>query len=68
MYTLYIYDTVQRLALSKPEIGLEFTSDEDTILALPSQNLEDRIKSLFGDRHFATLLPVFEETCGHLQQ
>ena len=58
----HIYDTIQRLALSKPEIALEFTSDDDTILALPSQNIEDRLKSLFGDRHFATLLPVFEET------
>lgn len=58
----HIYDTIQRLALSKPEIALEFVSDEDTILALPSQKLEDRLKSLFGDRHFATLIPVSEST------
>jgi len=58
----HIYDTIQRLALSKPEIALEFTSDDDTILALPSQQLEERLKSLFGDRHFATLIPVREET------
>lgn len=58
----HIYDTVQRLALSRPEVALEFTSDEDTILALPSQKLEDRLKSLFGDRQFATLIPVREET------
>jgi DNA mismatch repair protein MutL len=58
----HIYDTVQRLALSKPEIALEFTSDDDTILALPSQRLEERLKSLFGDRHFATMIPVEEET------
>lgn len=58
----HIYDTIQRLALSKPEIALEFVSDEDTILALPSQKIEDRLKSLFGDRHFATLIPVKEET------
>ncbi|MEW5799712.1 MAG: DNA mismatch repair endonuclease MutL [Bacteroidota bacterium] len=58
----HIYDTVQRLALSKPEIALEFTSDEDTILALPAQKLEERLKSLFGDRQFATLIPVREET------
>lgn len=58
----HIYDTVQRLALSKPEIALEFVSDEDTIVALPSQTLAARIKSLFGDRHFATLVPVSEET------
>jgi DNA mismatch repair protein MutL len=58
----HIYDTVQRLALSKPEIALEFVSDDDTILAMPSQTLEERLKSLFGDRHFATLLPLHEET------
>lgn len=58
----HIYDTVQRLALSKPEIALEFTSDDDTILALPSQQIEDRLKSLFGDRHFSTMIPVHEET------
>jgi DNA mismatch repair protein MutL len=58
----HIYDTIQRLALSKPEIALEFVSDDDTILALPSQKLEERLKSLFGDRHFATLLPVQEIT------
>jgi DNA mismatch repair protein MutL len=58
----HIYDTIQRLALAKPEIALEFVSDDDTILALPSQSLEDRLKSLFGDRHFASLLPLHEET------
>lgn len=58
----HIYETVQRLALSKPEIALEFVSDDDTILALPSQSLEERLKSLFGDRHFAAMLPVHEET------
>ncbi|MCK9409980.1 MAG: DNA mismatch repair endonuclease MutL, partial [Bacteroidetes bacterium] len=58
----HIYDTIQRLALSKPEIALEFVSDEDTILAMPSQSLEERLKSLFGERHFASLLPLHEET------
>lgn len=58
----HIYDTIQRLALSKPEIALEFTSDDDTILALPSHSLENRLKSLFGERHFATLIPVKEST------
>ncbi len=58
----HIYDTIQRLALSRPDIALEFVSDEDTILALPSQHLDDRLKSLFGDRHFSTLIPVKEVT------
>ncbi len=58
----HIYDTIQRLALSKPEIALEFNSDDDVILALPSQKLEERLKSLFGDRHFATLIQLQEQT------
>ncbi len=58
----HIYDTIQRLALSKPEIALEFISDDDVILALPSQKLEERLKSLFGDRHFATLIPLVQAT------
>ncbi|MHB1049802.1 MAG: DNA mismatch repair endonuclease MutL [Bacteroidota bacterium] len=58
----HIYDTVQRLALSRPDIALEFTSEEDTILALPSQSIDERLKSLFGDRHFTSLIPVKEET------
>ncbi len=58
----HIYDTIQRLALSKPEIALEFTSDDDTILALPSQEIEDRLKNLFGERQFSTLISVHEET------
>ena len=58
----HIYDTVQRLALSRPDIALEFTSDDDTILALPSQPIEERLKTLFGERHFATLVPVQEST------
>ncbi len=58
----HIYDTIQRLVLSKPEIAVEFVSDDDTILALPSQTLEDRLKTLFGERHFATLIPLHETT------
>ena len=58
----HIYDTVQRLVLSRPDIAIEFTSDDDTILALPSHSLDDRLKSLFGDRNFTTLIPVEEQT------
>ncbi len=58
----HIYDTIQRLALSRPDIALEFVSDEDTILALPSQTLAERLKSLFGEKHFANLIPLNEET------
>ncbi|MDD8018065.1 MAG: DNA mismatch repair endonuclease MutL [Bacteroidota bacterium] len=58
----HVYETIQRLALSHPEIALEFVSDDDTILALPGQGLDERLKSLFGDRHFSTLISVKETT------
>lgn len=58
----HIYDTVQRTALSYPEIAIDFTSDEDSILSLESETLVERLQMLFGDRHFAMLIPVNETT------
>lgn len=58
----HIYDTVQRIALSFPEIAIDFVSDEDSILSLSSGTLEQRLKMLFGDRHFSTVLRVEEKS------
>jgi DNA mismatch repair protein MutL len=58
----HIYDVVQRIALSHPEIAIEFVSDGDTIVNLPVGSMDDRIKNLFGERLFATLIPVQEHT------
>jgi len=56
----HIYNTVQRLALSMPEISIDFWSNDENLLSLKSASLEQRIKDLYGDRFFETLLPVKE--------
>ncbi len=58
----HIYDAVQRIALSHPDIAIEFTSDGDAIANLPVGSMDDRIKNLFGERLFSTLIPIEERT------
>ena len=58
----HIYDVVQRVALSYPEVALDFTSDDENLLELRSSTLEERLKNLYGERHFETLIPFREKT------
>jgi DNA mismatch repair protein MutL len=58
----HIYDVVQRVALSHPEIAIEFTSDGERLLDVKKTSLEERLKNLYGERHFETLIPIREET------
>ncbi|HLP18605.1 MAG TPA: DNA mismatch repair endonuclease MutL [Bacteroidota bacterium] len=58
----HIYDVIQRIALSYPDIAIEFVSDGDSILELPPGTMDERLKNLFGERHFETLIPVNEHT------
>lgn len=58
----HIYDIVQRVALSHPEMAIEFTSDGERLLDVKATSLEERLKNLYGERHFETLIPVREET------
>ncbi len=58
----HIYDVVQRVALSRPDIAVQLTSDEEDLLDLKSGKIEERLKSLYGERHFETLLPFEEQT------
>ncbi len=58
----HIYDVVQRVALSHPEIAIQFTSDGEELLDLKTSSLEERLKNLFGERHFETLIPLREKT------
>lgn len=45
----YIYSYFKKLALSKPELGLKFVSNEKTIFDLKPQKLDERIKSVFPE-------------------
>ncbi len=58
----HIYDVVQRVALSHPEMAIEFTSDGERLLDVKASSLEERLKNLYGERHFETLIPIREET------
>ena len=58
----HIYDVAQRVALSYPEIAVDFTSDDENLLELRSSTLEERLKNLYGERHFETLIPFREKT------
>ena len=56
----HIYDTVQRVALSMPEIAIDFWSNDENLLSLKSASIEQRIRDLYGDRFFETLVPINE--------
>ncbi len=58
----HIYDVIQRTALSRPDIAIKFTSDGEELLDLKSGNIDERLKNLYGERHFETLLPFEEKT------
>ena len=57
----HVYDAVHRVAISYPEIGLEFISDEDQIFNLPPAPFPQRLREVFGERRLEALIPV-EET------
>ncbi len=58
----HIYDVVQRVALSRPDVAIHFTSDGEDLLDLKSGSIEERLKNLYGERHFETLIPFDEQT------
>jgi DNA mismatch repair protein MutL len=46
----HIYDSVQRMALSHPEVGVKFVSDDEVVLDLKPAPLTERVLDLFGER------------------
>ena len=58
----HIYDAVQRVALSHPEIALKFISDDETILDLKSGMLHDRLLDIFGQRQVEGMVWTEERT------
>ncbi len=58
----HIADVVQRIAVSRPEIGFEFISDDETVLSLPKTESRDRLQALFGEKLGASLIAFREET------
>ena len=58
----HIYDVVQRVALSHPEISIHFTSEGEELLDVKPSSIAERVKNLFGERHFETLIPISERS------
>lgn len=58
----HVYDVVQRIALSHPEIALQLVSDDENLLDVKSSSIDERVKDLYGERFFETLVPVQEQT------
>jgi DNA mismatch repair protein MutL len=58
----HIYDVIQRVALSRPDIAIQFISDGEDLLDLKSGKIDERLRDLYGERHFATLIPFDEQT------
>ena len=58
----HIYDVVQRVALSHPEVGITFVSDEESILDLRPAELRQRVIDIFGDRQFEGMVWMEEKS------
>jgi DNA mismatch repair protein MutL len=58
----HILDTVQRAALSNPEIAFTFISDDDTVFSVEKSDLQTRIRDLFGEELSEGLMECNEGT------
>jgi DNA mismatch repair protein MutL len=56
----HVYDEVQRIAISKPEIALHFINDNDTVFNLKPAPLLQRLADVLGERRCEGLIPVEE--------
>ncbi len=58
----HAYEAFIRFAIAYPEISFEFISDDEQIAKFEQTDLETRIKQVFGEKFFETLIPVNEKT------
>ncbi len=61
----HIYECVQRVALSRPDVAVHFVSDGETLLHVRPSTREQRVREVMGERLAAGLMPV-ERTDGVL--
>lgn len=57
----HVYDAVHRVAISHPEVAIEFISDDETIFHLAPATLQQRLLDVFGERQVEAMIPVEEE-------
>src|SRR5512143_1023462 len=58
----HVYEAVHRIAISYPEIAVEFVSDGDQIFKLAPAPLPQRLLEVFGERQLSMLFPVEERS------
>ncbi len=58
----HIYETVQRTALSHPELAFEFISNDEIILSLKPSTLQERLTDVFGDRVAESIVDLEERS------
>ncbi|MBM2841651.1 MAG: mutL [Bacteroidetes bacterium] len=57
----HIYDAVQRVALSHPEVGVKLTSDDEVQLDVKPATLEQRVRDIFGQRQVEGMVWMEEQ-------
>ncbi len=58
----HVYEAVHRVAISHPELDLQFVADDETIFTLRPSTLDQRLIDVFGEQVVDSLLPVEEGT------
>ena len=56
----HIFDAVHHVAVSKPDVGIHFISDDDTVFNLKPATLPERLIDVFGERQWEGMIPVEE--------
>ena len=54
----HIYEGVQRVALSRPDVAVHFVSDGETLLQVRPSSREQRVREVLGERLAAGLMPA----------
>ena len=58
----HVYDEVQRIAISKPDIAIHFINGNDTVFNLKPAPILRRLADVFGERRCEGLIPVEEKS------
>ncbi len=58
----HVHDTVQRVALSHPELALRFVSDGDTVFDVRPSDRKGRMTDILGERLVEGVIPIEERT------
>lgn len=56
----HIYDVVQRVAISFPQLEIKFVNEDETLLHVRPSTLDERVREVFGEKLWKTIFH-FEE-------